>query len=407
MRAAAAAALLAAAVPPAAAVPAAAAPAGSGPALDHLSAEAAQDARRGPGRDRRARALAAWAVLAVTAAGEDPATWTGAGGSLLAALGPLPRTADPIRLARWTLAAGAAGRLGAAERRVAARLLAQRAAVPAAPLGAAWALLGLRAAGAAAPGAPAVLRAHLVATQLPAGGWAADGGERADTAATGAAAQALAAWGEDAEGPVLRRARAWLAATQRRDGGWGPRPGGVSTGVDTAWAVLALHALGADPAAAPWARRAGGPLARLRRMQGDDGGVADLPGGAADPLATRLAVLALRGARLPAPPRRLGPAADRRPRVVRRSPAPGGAPGARLVVLVRDEPGGTGVDPGAVRLRMDGRDVTPAARVTPFSLQVPAAGLGALPATAELRLPDRAGNVRVLRWRVGGRARPQ
>ncbi|HWH14099.1 MAG TPA: hypothetical protein VNT51_05085, partial [Miltoncostaeaceae bacterium] len=175
----------------AAAAPAAPASAGAGAALDHLAAVQGREAREEGAPAPRARALAAWAALAAAAAGEDPAAWPGSGGGLLAAVGPPPRTADPIRPARWALARSAAGRLSGGDARRVRAVLARRASAPPDPLRAAWTLLGLRACGAPADDPAAVaLRAHLAATQDPGGGWASGGGTRADTAATGAAVQA-------------------------------------------------------------------------------------------------------------------------------------------------------------------------------------------------------------------------
>ena len=67
----------------------------------------------------------------------------------------------------------------------------------------------------------------------------------------------------------------------------------------------------------------------------------------------------------------------------------------RLVARFSDA--GSGVDPASVQLRIDGRDVTPAARVSPQELVI----TGELPRgrhTAELSLRDRAGNSSTRSW---------
>jgi len=389
-----------------------AAHAGSVAAVDHLSGvrNPATGAPSVPGdRPDRVRAIAAWAALAVAAAGEDPASWRSGGRSLAGAIGRRPAR-GVIPMARWALAANVARRLTA---RDAAALLnaftAARSAsggIGAGDLDTAWALLGLRAVGAPAT-APAVADAlaALRVRQRPDGGWVSADGAISDTAATGAAVQALAAWGEPVAGPQLAAARAWLLSARRPDGGFPAVPGGAATSIDTAWGALAVWALGESPRRRPWARAGAGPLTLLGARQRADGGIADTPGAPSGTFATALTVLALRGRPLPVAAARSGVVAGRAPVVVRRRPAPGDPPGRLVLIAYRDEPGGTGVDPAAVRLFVGGVDLTRAARITRLSLQIDAAVLPRLPAAVELRLADRAGNRRVERWVLGG-ARP-
>jgi hypothetical protein len=60
------------------------------------------------------------------------------------------------------------------------------------------------------------------------------------------------------------------------------------------------------------------------------------------------------------------------------------------------------VDPRAVRLALDGRDVTGRALVTPFALQYPAAGVPARRVTVRLTLGDRAGHEISTSWLIAG-----
>jgi squalene-hopene/tetraprenyl-beta-curcumene cyclase len=92
---------------------------------------------------------------------------------------------------------------------------------------------------------------------------------------TGAALPALAAAGEDMDGPRVRRAVAWLAGHQNPDGGWGEDirsyaeeewiGRGESTASQTAWALLALHAAAPDH---PSVERGLDFLARTQRPDG-------------------------------------------------------------------------------------------------------------------------------------------
>lgn len=355
------------------------------------------------------RAQDGWAALAVVAAGEDPRLWRLGSLTLRSAAGPRPPRSRPVALARWVTTAVAVGDLSPADRAAAgADLGALAAADPdtphTRPLEAAWTLIGLQALGERSAAEDAA--AALVASQRSDGGWSSGSSGRSDTSATAAAVQALAALGRPEDRPARDRARGWLAAAQRLDGGWGPTRGrGPSTGLDTAWAALAVWALGTAPSSAPWTRRAGGPLALLARRQNPDGGVADAPNGASVPIVTAMAVLAWRGRPLPlTPPLALAAPAVRRPHLLRRAPAPGGAPGALVSVVYADDPGGTGVDPRGVRIWAGARDVTAQARITAFSLQIPAVALGPLPTVVRLRVPDRAGNVRDASWPVAAPA---
>lgn len=388
--------------------------AGSAAALDHLAGlrdAATGGLTAGAGVDLRGRrAQDAWAALAVAAAGEDPARWRIGAVTLRSGAGPRPARTRPIALARWTMAAVASGDLSTADRAAAGTdLEALTPAVPDAtrtrPLVTAWTLLGLVALG-DRPAAAARAAAALVVLQRPDGGWASGPGGASDTPATAAAVQALGALRRPEDAAARARARAWLAAAQRGDGGWGPVRGrGLSTGLDTAWAALAVWALGESPVAAPWTRRGDGPATLLRRRQNRDGGVADVPGGASVPVVTATAVMAWRGRPLPLAAAVLAAPPVRTPHLVRRDPAPGDAPRDLVSVVYADDSGGTGVDPAGVRLRAGTRDVTARARISAFSLQIPAAALGPLPTVLHLRVPDRAGNVLAVEWRVAAAAR--
>lgn len=381
--------------------------AGSAAAVDHLSGvrNPATGAPSVAGDTPvRVRAIAAWAAIAVAAAGEDPAAWRSGGRTLAGAIGRRPGT-GVVPVARWILAAHASRRLtardGAAARAAFAAATRPDGGIGAGDLDTAWALLALAVTGGdAAPRAVPALAA-LRARQRPDGGWASGRDPVSDTAATAAAVQALTAWDEPRTGPALSRARAWLLAARRPDGGFAGLASGRSTAIGTAWAALAVWAMGESPRARPWARGGRSPLRLIQDRQRADGGVADTPGARSSTFATALAVLALRGRPLPVAPGAAGTVARRTPVVVLRRPAPGDAPGPLVVVRYRDDTGGTGVDPTAVRLLVGGRDLTRLARISPFALQLDADRLPALPAVLELRLADRAGNRRTERWALG------
>jgi hypothetical protein len=76
-----------------------------------------------------------------------------------------------------------------------------------------------------------------------------------------------------------------------------------------------------------------------------------------------------------------------------------------LVVRYRDDAGGTGVDPDRVRLVVAGVDVTSRAIVTSVAVQLAATAVPPGSVPVGLLIADRAGNARILRWRVVGRGR--
>ena len=389
------------------------APALAGPlakALDHLAARqdpVAGGVNEGPGTDV---AYSAWAALAVTAAGEDPARWRSGLVTLADAV------AQPVRrprLGELELIAVAARAAGLDPRSVGGRnpvrrvLAAQRAdgAVGDSAVTTAWGILALRAGG-LAPRARAVRRARvaLARAQNRDGGWSsAPGMPSSSPNTTSAAVQALWSAGvRPGRGPVLARARSFLARAQNRDGGFAPVAGAGSQALTTAWVTVALHTIGEDLGSRPWSR-GGGPLEALRGMQLANGGVRnERDSTRASVWATSQAALAFARGPLPLAPRRLRRVPRRAPRVLWRHPAPGEPTRGALTVRYRDDRGGTGIDPADVRLRVGARDVTGEAIVAPFALRLPARD--ARPgAPVRLTLRDRAGNASATAFRLGGR----
>ncbi len=217
------------------------------------------------------------AVLAFAAAGYDPASLT-ASGSLSTPLDYLAANAaayaanDPASAGKLTLAVVAAGENPAAFGGVdLPRVL--TATHYSATLGAfgvptntwhqAFAILGLRAAGA---DLPAGVTQTLLALQQPDGGWKYNLSPAAWNAttpdSTGLALEALAAAGVPATHPQIISATLYLRAGQDASGGWG-------NANSTAYALQGLLALGEDPA--DWLADGHSPLDVLRAYQKVDG----------------------------------------------------------------------------------------------------------------------------------------
>ena len=395
------------------ALPASAAAGPLGRALDHLSARQDPSAGGFAADDGTDPAFSAWTAMAVAAAGEDPGAWRRGRASLAGAVARPLGSAQLGDLERTAVAAAASGldpRAVGGRNLVRAVLRAQRpdGAIGDSPSTTAWGILALRAGG-MAPGARAIRRARaaLERRQREDGGWALaleSPGSGPNT--TSAAVQALVAAGRrPGRSSALASARQFLASAQNGDGGFPAVVGAGSTALTTAWVAVALHALGEDPARAPWSRE-GGPLMYLRRLQLPDGGVRNMRGSSGSSVwATSQAALAFARRPLPLGPRSERAVPRRVPRVVWREPAAGGRVTGPVIVRYRDDDGGTGVDPGAVRLTMGGRDVTDRALVTPFALQYPGDAVPAGRVTVRLTLADRAGHATASRWRIRGPGR--
>ena len=204
-----------------------------------------------PGQ-RATPGLTAWAVLGLTATGEDVG---GAHDYLVAHERDLETSTDV------ELGVLAESVSGGASPALVARL---RAFVhPTGAIGPAlnstfWGVLALRQAGTAVP--PATAR-FIRQRQTPSGGWPWLMGAGSDSNDTAAAIQALRALG--VRGRPIERGLAYLRARQRRDGVFELSPGRGSDAQSTSWAIQAFVAAGRTPPASAFRY-----LARMRRTDG-------------------------------------------------------------------------------------------------------------------------------------------
>ena len=348
-----------------------------------------------------------WAALAFVAARED-LRQIGAGPTLRAAVTDsalsASSTADISRSLQAVVAVGANPRSLRGRNLVAELRARQRpdATFDGEAFETAWGLLALQAAG--LPATDTNVDGAIHATmrlQRTDGGWGPTGGE-SDPAVSSAAIQALVAGGVSPRDDALLRARTWLAGRQTVAGGIRPVGGGRADALTTAWTLLAVAALGDVPGAPPW-DRGGGPRAYLLGLQRADGSFGYRPGQRAAPnWTTAIGAIAATRRALPIRPSRRTRHVDRRPVVVGRTPAAGSPFDGRLIIRVRDDRGGTGVDPKGVRLRVSGVDVTARARINGFAIEIEGLPTSTEEATpVELDLSDRAGNQRRLAWTLG------
>ena len=204
---------------------------------------------------RSTAGLTAWAVLALKAAGQQPARPTDAA-AFLARQEPMSAT----DLELTTLAISA---LGHPVDSLAGQIAALRR--PDGRIGAltnstTWGVLALRAAG--KPVDPATVH-WLVHRQSSSGGWSWYPGGRPDSDDTAITVQALRSVGVPGRSRVVTRALSFIRTTQNRDGGFGQTHGAPSNAQSTAWALQAFAAAGRNAGSAARAY-----LRRLRRADG-------------------------------------------------------------------------------------------------------------------------------------------
>jgi iron complex transport system substrate-binding protein len=210
---------------------------------------------RGSGSDP---SVTAWAVLAIKAAGHDPARTERNGNSPADYLAgkPSPLATD---LALRILALDA---LGEDVERLADEL--ERLREPNGRIGpfvnsTTWGVIALRAAD--RPVHRSSVR-YLILQQQRSGGWSWHPRAGADTDDTAAAIEALRAAGIGARSRAIQRGLAYINRFRRRDGGFAMGAGASNTQT-TAWVIQALVASGRNPGRKPFAY-----LARMRRRDG-------------------------------------------------------------------------------------------------------------------------------------------
>ncbi|MDN5347741.1 MAG: hypothetical protein PWP65_1305 [Clostridia bacterium] len=253
--------------------------------------------------------VTAWVVMALAAAGEDPA---GAGWSkgretpisfLEKEPGSLNKTTDYARLLLAATAAGRDGRNFAGRDLIAYLLASQdenghfgRGGEEELVNSHAWSILALALAGQPVPQAEAA-REWLLKAQNSDGGWGFALGLPSDPDDTAAAVLALRVLGVTPGEEPFKAALDYFRHTQLPDGGFGYEAA-VGNAASDALVFLALLALGEDPAGVPWNARGKGLLGHLLSLQSGDGSFRWQQGIVSNPeWMTAQALLALSGPR--------------------------------------------------------------------------------------------------------------
>ncbi len=333
-----------------------------GKALDYLRSHQKNDGGFAQSGDRGNDMLTAWAVCAITAAREDPASWTRAGRTPLDMLRGVDRDGQSLTDWERTLLAVAAAGGDVHDLRgvdLVAKVKAEQS--DSGLIGSRvnthiWGMLALSAAGADVP-AKAVR--WLKGQQNSDGGWGWGQTIASDTNDAAAALQALVAAGDSTSSDAVRHGIAYLKARQRADGGFSYIDRTSDSG-STSWVIQGLIATGEHPAGSAWSKNGRTPLGRLIAFQTATGAIRYTSGQTVNPLFMTIeAIPALSGRAWPVRHTSgLRDAPERRPRVSGPVPGPGTQTKAGRVLLgarVTDGGAGTGVAASGVALTLNGR----------------------------------------------------
>ena len=364
-----------------------------------------------------------WAVMAISAAGYDPASWALGSRDPVTILRDMDIATEavsgagsnntPAFYAKLILAFTAAGRpdlavqAGKPAVSLADELLAFRHAdsghfsMSTTNPGVAdistttWAILALSALG-SHQGIVEHAAGWLRAAQAADGGFSFQSGAVEDVDDTGAAIQALLASGASRDDPAVQAAAAFLRRHQNDDGGFVSWVTDTkSTAESTAWALQALNALGED--LSHWARQ-NDPAGYLLALQEPRGCFAHRAGQVATPLMTTTqAIIALAGRSFPFSLQEHKEAPEYLPAFTSLAPTPNttvSTDGFQISAEFADEEGGTGIDPAQVRVLLDGTEVSlEMATVTENSLALPTGALAAGAHEVTIIIADHAGHV--------------
>lgn len=369
--------------------------------LDFLHARQRTDGGFADPGQPSSEAMTSWCVVAIAAAGEDPATWKKSGRDPVAYLaGQASKPTAVTDLARLTLAVIAARRnardFGGVD--LVAKIKGQVASEGSAGdhIGTmvnshAWGMIALAAAG--EPVTSDMVR-WLTGQQNSDGGWGWGTSIASDSNDTAAAIEALMAAGQSPSSSTVERGLAYMRTRQTSDGGFAYSTGTPDAN-STSWAVQALVAAGETPDGSSWSKSGKSPMSMLRGLQRTDGSFEYQSGRVQNALFTTVQVIPAL-ARRPFPLPRgasLSPVAAWTPSVVALNPHAGARVASGAQVLFRfavSDGSGTGVAASGVTVKLDGTKLK--VTMSGGEAQATATSLSSGSHEIQVAVADRAGN---------------
>jgi hypothetical protein len=265
----------------------------------------------------------------------------------------------------------------------------------------AWAILAMKAMGVTDSDRFKSAENWLEQQQNDEGGFPVQPGQSSDCLDTALAVQALSlAAAGSVDDAVLPAARGYLKANQNADGGFPAASGKATDAWATAATIQAILALDEKPDDSAWQTTAGTPRTALAGLQQPTGAYKRKAGDSTSPLQTTAwAVTALRNQPFTTYPS-TRPAALKafvfKPRVLTTSPRNGAKYTTTNTVLIHatytDGVKGTGVNPKACRVYVDGQDRTKPADISTHALHLTLKNVPNGSHTYKLLIVDRAGN---------------
>lgn len=346
-------------------------------------------------------ALTAWTIVGIASAGQDPNAWRRGGKSPVEYLSTQSaKWRTETDYARTVLAACAAERdpraFGGVDLIACIRAGKQDHGDAGDSFGPyvnshIWSLLALKASGEAVSAREV---AWLISQQNADGGWGWAPTVSSDSNDVAAAIEALVACGQSPSSEAVRRGIEYLRVRQASGGGFNST-GGAADANSTAWAIQALLAAGEDPSGSAWKEGAGSPMSALIGFQQPSGAMRYTAANSANPLLATvqsLPPLALRSF-----PLARGTAASTlfpsAPTVALTAPAAGSTVVQSVPVTIKlsvSDGNGTGIDPGTLRVSLDGKRIS--ARLSGSVVTAAPVTLGAGQHAVVVTVADRAGN---------------
>ncbi|MBI4282899.1 MAG: hypothetical protein HY663_00345 [Chloroflexi bacterium] len=341
----------------------------------------------------------AWVVIAITAAGQDPNSWTAGGKSVVGYLSEsASANLDQNKATDWErsilaiVAAGENPRDFGGINYVAKLLsLYQNNQMGDVTMlnDDFWGILALNSIG-ESPQIVQNMRSFIISKQNSDGGWGWTVGGNSDADNTAVAISALVAAGESPASQAAVKALAYLKSQQQNDGGFASE-GATNTGVDS-WAINALASIGQSPLADGWRKSGNNPIGHLLSLQDADGAFKWSAAQRSNPQwMTAYAIPALLG--------KSSPRDGAPPTISNLTPASGTTVTAASVVIGASYADKTaGINQTTARIQLDGTDVTASATVSTSGISYAATTLAQGSHTARVTVSDKVGNQSSQSW---------